>query len=139
MRIDKWLWAARFFKTRSLSAQACDQGRIQSNGVTAKPAREVKTGDRLRVKTKGGDFEIEVLELSEIRGPAPMAQTLYRESEESRLARLKASEERKALPAVDGAWLDGVLGQETVSPMSPKFMAARKWQSRRPEGKRRGK
>ncbi len=98
MRIDKWLWAARFFKTRSLAARACDLGRVESNGQPAKPAREVHAGDRLRVKTEGGVFEVDVLLLSEMRGPAPVAQTLYRETEESRDARRKAAEERKAAP-----------------------------------------
>lgn len=97
MRLDKWLWAARFFKTRSLAARACDIGRIQSNGQTTKPAREVRAGDRLHIKNDSGDFQVEVLALSEIRGPAAVAQTLYRETEESREMRLKLAEERKAL------------------------------------------
>src|SRR3954451_4308273 len=79
VRIDKWLWAARFFKTRSLASRACDLGRIQSNGQLAKPAREVKIKDILRITNEAGDFEIEVLQLSEVRGPASVAQTLYRE------------------------------------------------------------
>jgi ribosome-associated heat shock protein Hsp15 len=93
--MDKWLWAARFFKTRALAAKACELGRIESNGQTAKPARDVRTGDRLVVRNAGGDFQVEVLALSDMRGPASVAQTLYRESEESRAARLKAAEERK--------------------------------------------
>ena len=97
MRIDKWLWAARFFKTRALAARACDLGRIQSNAQPAKPAREVHVGDRLRVKNEGGEFELEVLALSEVRGPASVAQTLYRETETSRELRQKVAEERKAL------------------------------------------
>lgn len=101
VRIDKWLWAARFFKTRSLAARACDLGRIRANGLTCKPAREVRLGDLLHVKTEGGDFEIEVLLLSDIRGPAPIAQTLYRETDASREARLKLAEERKAMPRVE--------------------------------------
>jgi ribosome-associated heat shock protein Hsp15 len=95
--MDKWLWAARFFKTRALAAKACELGRIESNGQTAKPARDVRTGDRLLVRNAGGDFHVEVLALSDLRGPASVAQTLYRESEESRAARLKAAEERKLL------------------------------------------
>ena len=102
VRIDKWLWAARFFKTRSLAARACELGRIQSNGQTAKAAREVRAGDRLQVKNDSGDFEVEVLMLSEMRGPAPVAQTLYRETEASRELRLKAVEERKAMPHFEG-------------------------------------
>jgi len=96
VRIDKWLWAARFFKTRSLAARACDLGRIQCNHQAAKPAREVHAGDMLHVKTEGGDFEVEVLLLSEVRGPAAVAQTLYRETESGRELRIKAAQERKA-------------------------------------------
>ena len=102
MRIDKWLWAARFFKTRSMAGRACELGRIESNRQTAKPAREVKIGDRLRIRTEGGEFDVDVLALSEIRGPASVAQTLYRETEESREARRKAAEERKAEAPIEG-------------------------------------
>jgi ribosome-associated heat shock protein Hsp15 len=98
IRIDKWLWAARFFKTRALASRACDLGRIESNGVDAKPARDVRIGDMLRVKNAGGEFQIEVLALSEMRGPASIAQTLYRETEASRQMRMKLAEERKAMP-----------------------------------------
>lgn len=97
VRIDKWLWAARFFKTRALASKACDLGRIRSNGAEAKPAREVRVGDMLHVKNEGGDSEVEVLELSEIRGPAAVAQKLYRETEASKVARMKLAEERKAM------------------------------------------
>src|SRR5271163_4348103 len=96
MRIDKWLWAARFFKTRALAAKACDLGRIACNGQQAKPAREVRTGDLLQIRNEGGDFQVEVLLLSEVRGPAAVAQTLYRETDASREARAKLAEERKA-------------------------------------------
>ena len=96
--MDKWLWAARFFKTRALAARACELGRIESNGQGAKPAREVRAGDMLRVKNDSGDFQVEVLILSELRGPAAVAQTLYRETEASRELRLKVAEERKAMP-----------------------------------------
>jgi ribosome-associated heat shock protein Hsp15 len=102
MRIDKWLWAARFFKTRTLATKACELGRIESNVQTVKPAREVRVGDMLRVKTEGGDFQVEVLALSEMRGPAAVAQTLYRETEASRELRLKRAEERKAMPHLEG-------------------------------------
>jgi len=91
VRIDKWLWAARFFKTRSLAGKACELGRIQSNGQPAKAARDVKVGDMLRITSEGGDFTVEVLQLSEVRGPAAVAQMLYRETEESKEARLKAA------------------------------------------------
>jgi ribosome-associated heat shock protein Hsp15 len=98
VRIDKWLWAARFFKTRSMAARACELGRVQSNGQSAKPARDVHVGDRLRIKTDSGEFEIDVLMLSEMRGPAPVAQSLYYETGESRAARQKQIEQRKAMP-----------------------------------------
>src|SRR4030088_1071928 len=98
MRIDKWLWAARFFKTRSLAAHACELGRIESNGQQTKASREVRIGDLLQVKNDGGNFQIEVLALSQMRGPAAVAQTLYRETEASRELRQKAAEERKASP-----------------------------------------
>ena len=101
MRIDKWLWAARFFKTRSLATRACELGRIESNGQASKAAREVRIGDRLQVKSPGGDFEVEVLGLSEMRGPAPVAQTLYRETDVSREKRFRLAEERKAMPRVE--------------------------------------
>jgi ribosome-associated heat shock protein Hsp15 len=97
VRIDKWLWAARFFKTRSLAVKACDLGRIQSNGQPAKPAREIHVGDMLRVTNEGGEFEIEVLLLSDVRGSAAIAQTLYHETEASRELRRKAAAERKAM------------------------------------------
>ena len=97
MRMDRWLWAARFFKTRALAARACELGRIHSDGQPAKPARDVRVGDMLRVTNDGGDFQVEVMLLSEVRGPAPVAQTLYRETEASRELRLKVAEERKAM------------------------------------------
>jgi ribosome-associated heat shock protein Hsp15 len=101
VRMDKWLWAARFFKTRSLAARACELGRIESNGQAAKPAREVHVNDSLRVKNDSGEFHIEVLGLSEIRGPAAVAQALYRETDASREARTKLAEERKATMSFD--------------------------------------
>jgi ribosome-associated heat shock protein Hsp15 len=100
VRMDKWLWAARFFKTRALAARACELGRIQSNRRPAKAAREVRIGDMLRVTNDGGDFQVEVLFLSETRGPASVAQTLYRETEESRELRLKVAAERKSMKQV---------------------------------------
>ena len=98
VRIDKWLWAARFFKTRSLAGRACELGRTECNGNTAKPAREVRVGDLLRIKNASGEFQVEVLALSEMRGAAAVAQTLYRETEASRELRMKLTEERKAMP-----------------------------------------
>jgi ribosome-associated heat shock protein Hsp15 len=97
VRMDKWLWAARFFKTRALAARACELGRVQYNGQPTKAARGVRTGDMLGVTNDGGDFQIEVLLLSETRGPAPIAQTLYRETDASRELRLKVAAERKAM------------------------------------------
>lgn len=102
MRIDKWLWAARFFKTRSLAARACELGRVEADGQPAKPAKEVRAGDVLKVKTDAGVFEIQVLLLNETRGPAPVAQLMYRETEASREARLRLAEERKAAPGFEG-------------------------------------
>ena len=101
MRVDKWLWAARFFKTRSLGARACELGRVESNGQSVKPAREIRAGDLLQVKNDSGVFQVEVLALSEMRGPASVAQTLYRETEEGRELRLKLAEERKAMARLE--------------------------------------
>jgi ribosome-associated heat shock protein Hsp15 len=97
VRIDKWLWAARFFKTRALASRACELGRVRSNGLSAKPSREVHPGDRLRVENEGGVFEIDVLAVSQMRGPATVAQGLYTETAPSLEARLKLAEERKAM------------------------------------------
>lgn len=97
VRLDKWLWAARFFKTRSLAARACALGRILSNGQPAKAAREIRAGDTLRITNDSGDFEVVVLLLSETRGPASVAQTLYSETEPSREMRQKVIAERKAM------------------------------------------
>src|SRR5580658_934921 len=102
VRMDKWLWAARFFKTRSLASRASELGRIEANGQPAKASREVRAGDLLRVKNDSGEFQVEVLLLSEMRGPAAVAQTLYRETEKSRELRLKVAEERKAMMSFEG-------------------------------------
>jgi ribosome-associated heat shock protein Hsp15 len=106
VRMDKWLWAARFFKTRSMAARAWELGRIESNGNQAKPAREVRVGDRLRIRNDSGDFQVEVLALSEMRGPAAVARALYLETEASRELRMKVAEERKAT-ALSGDWREG--------------------------------
>lgn len=95
--MDLWLWAARFFKTRTLAKGACELGRILSNGQLAKAAREVRIGDMLRVTNQSGDFEVQVLLLSEVRGPASVARTLYRETEASIELRQKVAAERKAM------------------------------------------
>jgi len=96
VRMDAWLWAARFYKTRTLAKKNCDLARILSNGQVAKAAREVRIGDMLRIITEGGDFEVEVLGLSDVRGPASEAQKLYRETEASQEMRMKVAAERRA-------------------------------------------
>ena len=103
IRLDKWLWAARFYKSRALASKACELGRVQFNAAPAKAAREVRVGDRLQVRNEGGEFTIDVLALSQVRGPAAVAQTLYRETEESRQARDRAAAERKLLHAGEPA------------------------------------
>ena len=95
IRIDKWLWAARFFKTRSLAQEAVELGRVRLAGQRLKPSRDVKPGDRLTVERGEERFEIFVEKISVVRGPAPVAQTLYRETDESREKRERASEMRK--------------------------------------------
>jgi ribosome-associated heat shock protein Hsp15 len=97
VRIDKWLWAARFFKTRAQASHACDLGRIESNGLRVKPAREVRAGDRLRIENASGIFAVEVLAVSHVRGPAVVAQALYRETDASREARIRLAEERRTM------------------------------------------
>ena len=87
VRLDQWLWAARFFKTRSLARQAVDNGKVEIGGQRAKPARSVRIGDGMRVVRGEETFEIEVRALSDRRGPASAAQALYAESESSRTRR----------------------------------------------------
>ncbi len=101
VRMDKWLWAARFFKTRAQSSRACELGRILSNTIEAKASREVRIGHMLDIRTDNEQFTVEVLALSAMRGPASVAQTLYRETDESRERRLRQAAERKALAALD--------------------------------------
>jgi ribosome-associated heat shock protein Hsp15 len=103
VRIDKWLWAARFFKTRALASRACALGRIQCDKQPAKAAREVHLGDLLQIRTEHHDFEVEVMGLSSIRGPAAVAQTLYRETDASRESRLKLAEQRKNMVNISPA------------------------------------
>ena|SRR5579871_1509237 len=107
VRMDKWLWAARFFKTRALAVKACELGRIEANQYVAKAARDVRMGDRLKVKNDSGEFVLEVLLLADVRGPAAVAQTMYRETEESKAARQAVIEEKKALPVCESAWESG--------------------------------
>jgi ribosome-associated heat shock protein Hsp15 len=98
MRIDKWLWAARFFKTRSLAADAVESGKVTMNEARIKVAKAIGVGDRLDIRLGQYHFEIEVLALSNRRGPAPEAQKLYRESDESRAKRAEIAANLKALP-----------------------------------------
>ena len=96
VRLDKWLWAARFFKTRALAATAVAGGKVQLNGARVKPAKPVKAGDRLVVRTEPYEWAVTVAAVSEKRGPASEAQKLYDESEQSRLAREELALQRKA-------------------------------------------
>ncbi len=96
IRMDAWLWAARFFKTRTLAKKNCDLNRVLSNGQIAKAAREVRVGDMVRITTEGGEFEVQVLGVSDVRGPASEAQKLYRETETSKEMRMKVAAERRA-------------------------------------------
>lgn len=96
VRLDKWLWAARFFKTRAVAAAAVAGGKVQLNGARAKPAKPVKTGDNLLVRTGEFEWNVTVAAVSEKRGPASEAQKLYDESEQSRLAREELALQRKA-------------------------------------------
>ena len=98
MRLDKWLWAARFYKTRSLATEEVGKGRVLLNGQTAKPSREMKVGDLLRLRIGTLEREVVVRGLSEVRGPAPQAQALYEETPESIAARLLAAEQRRLAP-----------------------------------------
>lgn len=95
VRIDKWLWAARFFKTRSLASQAVEAGRAQVNGARVKPSREVRPGDEVRVRAGDADWELVVRDVAERRGSAEVARTLYEEREESRARRLAQAEQRR--------------------------------------------
>jgi ribosome-associated heat shock protein Hsp15 len=95
VRLDKWLWAARFYKTRSLAAEAIAKGRVSVNGVAAKAARELHPGDRVELRQGPATREIEVLALSAVRGPAPVAQALYAETAASVAAREAAAAERR--------------------------------------------
>ena len=95
LRLDKWLWAARFFKTRGLAADEVERGRVRVNGQPAKQARELKAGDTVQIRQDSVWREVKVLGLSQIRGPAAMAQTLYAETPESVAARVQAAEARR--------------------------------------------
>lgn len=94
LRIDKWLWAARFYKTRSLASDEITLGRVCINGQVVKASREVKVGDRVQIHQGEVQREVQVLGLSALRGPAPVAQLLYQETIESQQARAQAREQR---------------------------------------------
>jgi ribosome-associated heat shock protein Hsp15 len=99
VRIDKWLWAARFFKTRSLATDAVDGGKVEMNGDRAKPAKAVKPGDEIRLRLGPYEHVLIVRALGDRRGPASVAQTLYEETPASREAREKLSSQLKMAPA----------------------------------------
>lgn len=99
VRLDKWCWAARFFKTRSLAAKAIEGGKVRMQGARGKPGKTVQTGQFLSIRAGQDLFEVEVLALSDKRGPASVARELYRETEESRRRREQAGQERKAAAA----------------------------------------
>jgi ribosome-associated heat shock protein Hsp15 len=95
LRIDKWLWAARFYKTRTLATDEIDKGRVAINGQDVKPAREVKVGDTVSVRREGVTRTVVVKGVSDMRGPAPVAQQMYEETAESLQERDKAAEQRR--------------------------------------------
>lgn len=101
LRLDKWLWAARFFKTRSLAADAVEGGKVTMDGARIKPAKVIGVGDRLVIRLGPYQHEVEVMQLSAKRGPAPVAQQLYRETEESKRRRALQAEQNKLLPQSD--------------------------------------
>ena len=95
IRLDKWLWAARFYKTRALAAEEIGRGRVSVNGQLAKASRELKVGDRIVLRQGPVERTVDLLGLSSVRGPAPVAQALYAETPESVAARLQAAEARR--------------------------------------------
>jgi ribosome-associated heat shock protein Hsp15 len=99
MRLDKWLWAARFFKTRSLAASEVDGGHVDVNGERPKPAKQIRIGDEVRIRLNQYTFVVHVRGLSERRGPASTAQTLYEETEASRQERERLAEQRRLAPS----------------------------------------
>lgn len=98
VRIDKWLWAARFFKTRSMAADAVERGRVRIGGEAVKPARAVKLNDKMAIDNGSDRWEVVVLGISDKRGAAPIARELYRETEESIAKRENDSEARRLFP-----------------------------------------
>lgn len=102
VRIDKWLWAARFYKTRSLASQAIDAGHVRINSLRCKAGRAVQIGDRIALARAGEELEVDVLGLSQLRGPAPVAQCLYEETQASRAKRLEMAALRKLEASTTG-------------------------------------
>jgi ribosome-associated heat shock protein Hsp15 len=102
VRIDKWLWAARFYKTRSLASQAVNGGHVALGGNRVKPSREVRSGDQLVIRLNQLEYTVLVLAVSDKRGPATVARTLYAETEDSVAKRERQQEERKALRQLAG-------------------------------------
>jgi len=98
VRLDKWLWAARFYKTRALAVEEIGKGRVEINGQSAKPSRDLKLGDHVRLRQGVVVREVLVLAISHVRGPAPVAQGLYEETAESIAAREKMAEQRRLAP-----------------------------------------
>lgn len=98
MRLDKWLWAARFFKTRSLATDAVDGGKVKLNGAAAKPARDVKSGDHLQIRAGDQDWEVTIQGINEQRRPAAEARLLYEETLNSQQQRAQEAELRKLAP-----------------------------------------
>lgn len=113
VRLDKWLWAARFYKTRALAVEEIGKGRVEVNGQSAKPSRDVKIGDVCRLRQGVVLREVKVLGLSHVRGPAPVAQALYEETPESIEARAKMAEARRLAPEPAQAISDSRLGRPT--------------------------
>jgi ribosome-associated heat shock protein Hsp15 len=107
LRIDKWLWAARFYKTRGLATEEVSKGRVQLNGADCKPSREVKAGDLLQIRRQEQHMCVEIMGLSAVRGAAPLAQALYRETPASIAARLQAAEQRRIAPEPAHSLTDG--------------------------------
>jgi ribosome-associated heat shock protein Hsp15 len=95
LRIDKWLWAARFFKTRSLAADAVEKGRARIGGAAVKPAKDVRVGDLVEIEIDRTVWEVRVVGVCDVRGPAAVAQTLYAETPESQVKRAAVAERRK--------------------------------------------
>ena len=107
MRIDKWLWAARFYKTRSLATDEIGKGRVQVNGQEAKPSREIRVGDTVTLRQGPVTRTVQVRALSQVRGPAPVAQQLYEETADSLAAREKVAEQRRLAPEPAASLTEG--------------------------------